>query len=120
MMCDTRNTMQKLLKNDFVPERVMSDRYTGYVGDDFIIKSEHLRIFEFEVKSTKIEYVHPTVFTNLIKQHHKIYHRIVIPEDTLYRWRVWCNVYRNSVKSGRYLEYYLFILAKTIVNFIES
>lgn len=101
-----------LVNSKDIPKRMVLNGYVMYRGEEKLINLEILNEFNEGIMSTKFEYVHPTVFTNLIKSHYRTRRRIQIAEDELYSLRVWSNVYRNRREPKKFMEYYLYKLAK--------
>lgn len=123
---DNKNIIPKLINinDDLIPIRDYSEDKScvKYQNDSFKISIDYLENLNENIINTRYEYVHPTVFTDFIKRYFNIRRRIIIPDNTLYKLRIWCNIYRNNigVKSKLYSEYYLYILAKNILDVLYS
>lgn len=77
--------------------------YEGYVNN--LVMKTALEEFKRNIETTYTEYVYPAVFTNASGVR-------FIPEENLYKLRLWANIYRDTYKdnSEEYNNYYIYRL----------
>lgn len=97
--------------NTTIPKKKLVHGLISY-GNSEPVSYEELNKFKNGIDNTFAEYVYPRVFTKGDKN-------IKIPEEKLYKLRIWANVYRHyknmhTTEYNLYYLYRLFLQTRTI------
>lgn len=96
-----------LFTSKVIPQRIYDPetKTVKYEGFDVSVPESSLNKFEYNISTTTKEYVYPTVFTSLCQ-------KAYISDESLYKLRVWANVYRLTYDKANkeYNDYYIYRL----------
>lgn len=104
------NTVKPLIGFDtIIPKCSIVKNRISYDDCKQWVNLDSLATFQDNIDNTFAEYVYPSVFTRFFT---KYYIKPLIPDQNLYKLRVWANIYRRykSEKSEEYNRYYLYRL----------
>ena len=113
--------LEPLITTKEIPQKKIHKDKISYTGNDIWVSKTDLAQFEKNIIKTAGEYVYPTVFTSIGNESSPTTHPI-INDLSLYRLRVWANIYRikHSTNTIAYNEYYIYKLYTRTLKILNT